>query len=99
MLCRAVLCVPCLFYVDEFLMPDDPVSFMFLLLASSSSGISDYAEIVEEEGDYSTPDGKKQFPVQIRVSLLRNSIRRKRKEGRMGDLSCYKNISMIDGYT
>lgn len=52
-------------------MPDDPVSFMFLLLASSSSGISDYAEIVEEEGDYSTPDGKKQFPVQIFVTLKR----------------------------
>lgn len=50
-------------------MPDDPISFMFLPLASSSSGISDYAEIVEEEGDYSTPDGKIQFPAQIFVAF------------------------------
>ena len=33
-----------------------------------SSGISDYAEIVEEDADYSTPDGKFDF-LRILLSL------------------------------
>lgn len=36
-------------------------SLLFSLLPPS--GISDYAEIVEEEGDYSTPDGKRMIAI------------------------------------
>ena len=50
--------------------PIFPIPFPFYSYLGMITGISDYAEIVEEEDDYSTPDGKPFPPILVDGSCI-----------------------------